>query len=193
MLVPRRDLDPLTRARMLRDGALRPAGLAHLRPGDLPLDRAARAACVAAVVPAHTTLSGLVGAWVHTGLAAALVARVVLVGARGLHRVVADPGSPWRPEFHSGLAAADPSETLAGLRLAPLPRCLADSLRWDDGPRAINVATAVCASQPGLVADVAQAVSRASSKGRGADRESARWAAVRARLAARSARGDARP
>ena len=193
MLVARPSLDPLTRARLLRDGAMRPVGLSHLIAGDLPDDAGVRASTLRGVVAAHTTLSGLVGAWVLTAHAAALVPEVRLLGKRGLHRLAPVADSPWLRSFHAGEAATEAARLVGGVRVAPLPRCLADALRWDRAEAAIPAVIALCGDEGGgaLASRVGELVGATSGRGAAAGRQRSAWSAVVAHLRVASLRAGA--
>lgn len=177
-----KDIGLVSLERMIRDRLVFPLSPGFAAPLDLPVTREDRARSLSGHVPPHTVVSGLGGLWIHAG--GVRPTCLDLVGARGLHR--APPGSHppgWILRFHSGRAAIEPPETIAGVRVASPSRCVTDGLRWGDLAEAIP--SAVEAIRGGHVCrrDVTEKVRAENPRGPGAARLRSAWGAIDQTLA----------
>ncbi len=170
-------LGPVACDRMLRDGVVAQVGPGHVRPLDVPESARDRATSLAAAVPSHTVLSASAGLWVRYG--GEFPGSIDVVGRRGLHRH--KPGSrPGGAEvaFHSGAAATEAADSIAGVRVAPAARCAADALRWSSLADAIPRVWALLDARALDPSAVAAAVATADPRGAGAGRERSAWSAI---------------
>ncbi len=178
-LVTVRDVGAVSLERMIRDRVVLRLAPGFGAPVDLPVTRDDRASTLSEAVPTHTVVSGLAGLWIHLG--GERPASVDLVGVRGLHRPLPDfRPLGWRVRFHSGGAAEEAFDSLAGLRVAAPERCASDGLRWDDLGVAIPAVMGAIGAGQVDIACVSALVASEDPRGLGAARLKSAWAAIRA-------------
>lgn len=176
-LISADDVGPVSLNRMTREGVLTSVGPGWGAPLDLPVIRADRARPLVGIVPSHTVVSSLAGLWIHAGGRRPRI--LDLVGERGLHRTPPGTHPPgWILRFHSGAAAFEPADILAGVRVAAPSRCIVDALRWGDLGVVFPVVIEALRKEIVTRDEVTDVIGRENPRGRGASRSTNAWEAI---------------